>query len=217
MALPIFTNKEDESLPCLNTSRWIKYIFLSFAQALFREYPAFKWDPNRDVTKIVIQDRFAPNNKNPQVYPQLIFTRGTYRGMQLSMGNLMEGSIDTSAPKKETDLFRGSASFSCIAEDQGTSEHLADMLSFGIYSFREKMKAEGIHKIISIDVGESTPFEILTGNTTINTYNTPVFITFDFQIMYHKNVDYNPDAINHFGLVLSGFPNENDQTIIGEV
>lgn len=191
MSLPIFTNNQSTVSRTVNTSRWIKYTFLSFTQAVFYNYDEFKWDPLRSNTKIIIQDKFAKNNINPEKTPQIIFNRGSYRWVRMTTDSTQfYEAPELDERKRQRDLMRSSASFSCIAADATTSEHIADTLWLALYSYRELLKKHGIHYILSADLGECSPIKLELANTTVELFNTPVYITFDYQISYTKNVNY---------------------------
>lgn len=190
MALPIFTDKYNSVGPVINPSRWIKYIFLSFIQSVFNQYDEFKWTSNRATTKIIIQDKFTHNNTNIEKIPQIIFNRGPMRWIKTSLdGNLSQETSDTKQRKRQMDLMQGSASFSCISADPTTSEHIADLVWLAIYSYRELFKPKGVRFLESVDIGECSPAKIETNSTTVEQFNTPVFLNFNYQVLYEKNIN----------------------------
>lgn len=192
MALPIFIDNHNVINPTINATRWLKYTFLSFTQALFNQYDEFKWNPNRSQTKIIIQDKYTSNNTNPEKVPQIILTVGGYRWVRTSMDSItkLEEGYDTSQKHKKMDLMRSSASLSCIANDATTSSHIADILWLALFSYKVMLRQHGIHFIQSIDVGECVPMKTEVGNSKIELFNTPVILVFDYVINFEKNVDY---------------------------
>lgn len=218
MALNLFLDKEGFTTKFLNISRWIKVTFLSFAQAVFNEYDVFKWEPNRKITKIIIQDKFADSNINPELIPHIVLTRGPIRFSRMTTSTLLEGDTLVKPTKdKEGGLARTAISFSCIANDQATSEHIADLLWAAIISNTTLLKAKGVHYINSVDVSESSPIKSEDTTSKIELFSTTVDVVCDLSVTYwsHANEIYNnSDMIEKYDLTISGYPDEADLTLV---
>jgi hypothetical protein len=205
----LFNNHQDQTGHVLNPSRWVKKVFISFAQGAFNKYDAFKWTPSRAETKIVIQDKFSENNINPEQIPLITFNRGPFQIVKVSTDGLLSAeSLNTSEVKVDTDVVRGSGSFSCIAGTQATSEHIADILLMAIYTYRELFKENGIKSIVSLSEGESNPIKMEVGGNKVNLFMTPIYIQFEYQLSYIKNLDYNPIIGTTYDLTISGYPDQ---------
>lgn len=217
MPTTLLSNKESEVTSAVNPSRWLKYVFLSFAQAYFNTYPAFKWEPNRTTTKIIIQDKYSINTLNTEKIPAIIFNKGNLTYMKTSLNQSIGGannSVNIGYPQDKIDLLRGNCSFSCLSKDQITGEHVADLLSFSMYSCREQFREKGIHSISNISIGETIPIKMEVAGNKVDMFNTPVYVNVDFQINFLKNVDFDGPLHESVDLALRG--SDNVDTVIAE-
>ena len=190
MGLSLFSNKEGTVSQFVNPSRFIKYVFISFVQNIFAKYPEFLWEPNRKTTKIIIQDKYATSLVNNEKIPVIYFNRGTLNIYKTSIDQTLLGTSNNQYQINKTDVIRSSGSFSCLAPDPITAEHVADVTATALYVFRLMFKERGVNNINTVSVGETNPIKVTVAGNKIDQYMTPVFVNFDFQFQYLDHADF---------------------------
>lgn len=169
-----------------NDSFWIKRFFLSFLQAFFQENTKYNWSSNDNTTSINIYDKFAMDLGQIQLRPSIVISRGYMRWMQSNIGQ--KYSIDLfSGNTVYTDLLASSVTINCMAKNGLVCEELALIVRNALTVFKEQLRANGLHRISNITVGEERTLSV---TSDIELTVVPVSVEFTKQSFLGMIEDY---------------------------
>lgn len=159
----------------------IKRTFLSFAQALFARHSKYTWNVEPKLTKVLILDKHVINLEVLEAKRSIVLSRGTYGWRHTSLGQLGDNSKRTIGDMEVhgsnyMDLLRGSITFNCIAQNGLIAEDMAHILFSNLTGQKAQFKANGIHQITSMTIGEET---LLKTDSSIELTAIPVYVQFE--------------------------------------
>lgn len=163
----------------------IKYIFISFMQALFKTVGPYRWNPDPKISKILILDKYTQDLSVAKSRPSIIISRGTIgwtftnrgqdginAGILSGMSSLYgyESTPDPTSKKAFVDLLAGSIDIQVIHKNGVEAEEIANFIFTNLTGFKDELRQAGIYKISSLTMGpeqliQSTSEPILHGLT----------------------------------------------------
>lgn len=185
----------------------LKRIFLSFAQAYFRDvHPTLKWNVDSRLTKIFIGDK---NIAAPAIFdkmPSIILARGSMSFVQSSIDQMQAQNVPfgSTTTKQRTDLVRGTVTFNCTSQNGVEAEEIANVLFLNIVGMKDKFRENGIHQILGLSIGEeqlarsdASPRLCIVPVTVMFTVQTTILTTQDlYAIQVTTNGDYRAQMPN---------------------
>lgn len=172
-----------------------KRVFLSFAQSLFAENPAFTWNIDPKVTGIIIGDKHFINNPLIEFKPAIIVSRGSMRWGQHTIDQRMDYNL-TTLDKKISDIVYGSVVFNVLSKSEYAAERLADYLFLKLTGHRDQFRKNGVNNILQIQLGDSV---ILKSQTDVEYTNIPISVSYGMQ----KTLDLTHDVFESISIVSS--------------
>lgn len=157
-------------------SFWIKRFFLSFLQAFFAENRKFTWSASQS-TKIIIADKFAFDLDLAHMKPCIVLSRGYTRFLGTNIGQYFSRSL-LSDNAIFTDLIGGSITINCMAKNGIICEELADIIKNALVGYKDQLRANGLHSLGSITVGEE---RVLESDAEVKLTVVPVSVEFTKQ------------------------------------
>lgn len=169
-----------------NDSFWIKRFFLSFLQAYFQQNTRYNWSANQQQTTINIYDKFAMDLDKVQLKPSLVVSRGYMRWLYTNIGQ--KYSVDLfSGNTTFTDLLAGSVTINCLAKNGLVAEELAIIVRNALTTFKEQLKANGLHRVNNITIGEERTLSV---TSEVELVVVPVNIEFTKQSWLEFTEDF---------------------------
>ncbi len=165
----------------------IKYTFLNFAQRYFAQHPRYTWQEDVSKTKILIVDKYAIKLKVLEKARSIVLSRGAYGWEYTSIGQLMDTSFIEENREQYSDLLRGSITFNCLAQNGIVAETIAHILFTALTGFKSQFRANGIHKILNVTLGEET---ILKSDSSSELSAIPINVQFSTQKHIRSGFDY---------------------------
>lgn len=187
----------------------IKRLFLSMAQEYFRDVPTgFQWDRDPKKTKIFIGDKYSAKVGAAEKYPAIILTSGSKRWARTSIDQrkLYPGFPLNKHYKQRADLVYGSVTYQCLSDNGVEANSIADVLFNMVIAFKDKMREQGIHQVLDVQIGEE---QLVRSDNVARVFAVPVNITFVTQAtLVTSSADYSLQVYTTFG-------NAFVQTLVG--
>ncbi len=157
----------------------LKRVFLSFAQALFRDtQTGYRWQANPLQTQILITDQYAVNPEAvPEKLPAVIFRRGGIAWGNISIDQRMSMNIITGNILR-SDLVRAMGTYICLAAEGYEAEKVANILATNLMARKDEFRKGGIHKVVSLGIGEE---RMVRGDASPRAFEVSVNVGFTAQ------------------------------------
>lgn len=168
----------------------IKKVFLSFAQTYYATADSnFTWNVDPRQTEIFIGDKYAVAPSIVERMPSIILSRGTMTWAQTSINQLQseDNPIMSDTTKKRTDLVRCNITLTCTSKNGIEAESIANTLFTILVGFKDQLRANGIHQILGVSMGEEIP---VRGDVEPRLMAVPVNILFTAQASMVTSNDY---------------------------
>lgn len=164
-----------------NLDDYVKDVFIGFFQELFRQNSKeFKWDPDKNVSRINIADQFSIDDTNPEVKPLIYLRRRPISFMNTSIDQLLRADLNTGS-SLHTDLLVGTLEAVCVSSVELEACRLAGIVFAMTNIFQKEIVAKsGMFKIDVKALGEAAP---LSASSTVKLVEVPVVI----QVMFSVN------------------------------
>lgn len=161
----------------------VRRVYIGFAQGLFHAAPrgSFHWDPNPEMTEIIITDENTINMDVVGVRPAITFTRSPVQFFGLGLDDLDKYDFRTGFKQKSM-LIPGTMSINCCSRNDLESENLAWLYAEQLWMHRELLMRAGMFEIgRQMVVGSpSPPGSIVQADSADEWYVTTVQSPFQF-------------------------------------
>lgn len=128
--------------------RHLRVLFITFAQGLFGAAPAgnYRWDPDDQVSEIVIQDEGVILATNMQSRPAISFTRSAVQLYSAWMDDMLGYDFRTEKKVKSV-LVPGTMTINCCSRIDLESESIAWVVAEHFWLLRELLMKQGFFDI----------------------------------------------------------------------
>lgn len=174
-----------------NLDDYVKDVFIGFYQELFRQNSSeFKWDPDKNASRIDIADQFSVDDTNPEAKPLIYMRRRPISFMNTSIDQLIRADLGTGS-STHADLLVGTLEAVCVSSVELEACRLAGIVFAMTNAFQHEIAAKsGMFKIDVKALGEATP---LSAASTIKLVEVPVVIQVMFSVNWMlSQIDENP-------------------------
>lgn len=163
-----------------NLDDYVKDVFIWFYQELFRQNSSeFKWDPDKNVSRINIADQFSVDDVNPETKPLIYLRRRPLSFMNTSIDQLLRENLGT-GDATHADLIAGTLEVVCVSSVELEACRLAGIVFAMTNIFqREIVEKSGMFKVEVKALGEATP---LLAASTVKLVEVPVVIQVIFTV-----------------------------------
>jgi hypothetical protein len=173
----------------------LKYVFLSFAQELFKANPKYTWTYDPRTTKVVIADKYSADRGTVAKRPSIIVSREAFRWS----GSFRQDGIGPQKPQAQqvqqqnpnnligstfTDLLQAAVTFQVIAQRPAEADELANQLFLALTAYRAALKQKGIHQITSLSLSEE---RVLDSGAEIKLTGVTITLSFVSQISVQQS------------------------------
>ncbi len=168
----------------------IKYIFISFLQALFKTVGPYRWDPDPKVSKILVLDKYAQDLSVAKSRPSIVVSRGplawtfTNRGQDGINAGIISGmsslfgyeyNSNPTSKKGYVDLIAGSIDIQVVHKNGVEAEEIANYIFSSITGFKDEIRQAGIYNINGLSIG---PEQLIQATSEIILCGITVSVSF---------------------------------------
>lgn len=169
-----------QNLDKFNLDDYVKDVFIGFYQELFRQNSKeFRWDPDKNVSRINIADQFSSDDVNPEIKPLIYMRRRPLSFMNTSIDQMLRADLMTGT-SEHTDLIVGTLEAVCVSSVELEACRLAGIVFTMTNAFQKDIVAKsGMFKVDVKALGEATP---LAASSEVKLVEVPVVIQVMFSI-----------------------------------
>ncbi len=161
----------------------VRNLYVRFVQGLFYGAPKgnYHWDPDPELSEIVIQDESPIHVDTVGMRPCITFTRGTVQFYSLGLDDMMSYSFETGQKKKSV-LVPGTMSINCCSRVDIECENIAWVVAEHIWLLREVLIRQGFFEVGRQPVigAPSKAGSIVAGDSADEWFATVVACPFQF-------------------------------------
>ena len=138
-----------------------KDIILLFLQDFFGEQDLydgkndFLWNPDSEISKILIADSYTEDLERTDFRPAIILRRGPIRWMNTSLDQRRFTNFRTGS-KSFMDLIHSDLTLECLSRNGLEAELLADIVFQGVQFFANIIRGRGAFEVDSVAIGPET-------------------------------------------------------------
>ena len=192
----------------------VKYSFLRFLQAKFKQATDYTWTYDVRTSKIFILDKHAFDLGVPLTRPAIILNRNnmswTYVNGTQSGINTLSNSEFTKLPGDApnvnpvnsmiyTDLLVGRLMFTVLSKNGIEAERIASRIFTYFTAHKDDLRMDGIHKVTGLSISSES---VVKQNAELELVAVNVSLTYYKQQTIHKEDTYHDLTVYMDGLIL---------------
>jgi len=157
---------------------FVKDYFIGFYQALFSQNNGeFKYDVDKELTRLNIADQFSEDNLTPEFKPTIYIRRRPLSFLNTSIDQFAGGNLVTGS-KTYTDLIGGAVEVVSVSREGLEASRLAGLVFLLTNQFKTELRKNGMFDVAVKTVGEEEPKDVRSGFRIVE---VPVLIQILFQ------------------------------------
>lgn len=162
----------------------LRNLFVGFCQGLFAAAPvgSYHWDPDDNITEIVIQDEASVKAEVLHKRPCITLTRGVMQGYSFGIDDLRQYDMDIGR-KVKSQMIPGTMTINCCSRVSLEAENIAWVVFEMIWLLRDLLISSGLFDVArNNQLGAPTPAgSIIAADSGDEWVCVPVVVPFQFQ------------------------------------
>jgi hypothetical protein len=161
-------------------------LFVRFLQVVFHTFEkgAYRWEPDLELTDIVISDQGMIGNPVVEKRPAIICMRGPAMWSNVSMDQFKSFDFQTGT-RHHTDLIASSMIYDCVAKEGLEAQRIAWIAAYATRTLKRNLMKAGLHRVgENVDIGQESDAGSILGDSGKELQLVPVSVPFFFQDSY---------------------------------
>ena len=161
-------------------------LFVRFLQVVFSTFEkgAYRWEPDLELTDIVISDQGMIGNPVVEKRPSIVCMRGPAAWSNVSMDQFKSFDFQTGT-RTHTDLIATSMLYNCIAKEGLEAQRIAWIAAYATRTLKRNLMKAGLHRVgENVDIGQESDAGSILGDSGKELQLVPVSVPFFFQDTY---------------------------------
>lgn len=195
---------------------FIKDTFIGFFQSIFYENQSeFRYDPDKEVTRLNISDQFSKDDLTPEFKPTIYIRRHPFSYVNTSIDQFF-GAQGLAGTKAYGDLIAGSIEAVCVSSVELEACRLAGLVFLLTNQFKNELCAKAhLYRVEVKTLGEAQPIQVAS---TMRVVEVPVLIQVMFQYNWNVAERYSKPILNGIEIgratdVVTGEPIYADKSV----
>lgn len=157
---------------------YVKDVYLMILTGIFSQTNTeYKWDPDEDITKIIISDRIQKPVENQSFRPMIYLHRGRMAYANTSINKLLAKDLNTHRTTY-ADLIQGTMVLNAVSSEGLEAEEIGSMLFTVLQAYNGEFQKLGFQ---NMDVNEILEERIVDSGFDVKLIEVPVVTSFVFQ------------------------------------
>lgn len=161
-------------------------LFVRFLQVVFSTFEkgAYRWEPDLELTDIVISDQGVFGNSVVEKRPSIVCMRGGASWSNVSMDQFKSFDFKTGT-RSHTDLIASSMVYHCMSREGLEAQRIAWIAAYATRVLKRNLMRAGLHRVgENVDMGPESDAGSLLGDSGKELQLVSVSVPFFFQDSY---------------------------------